>query len=255
MNRVFRNIRQKLLVENRVTRYLLYALGEIVLVVIGILIALQVNNWNENRKNKITEQSYVKSLINDLEKDTSDLRIAIKLNKNKILGLDSLLTLKNKDLQLQVNNDQLYLLFGKYLSIPFSFTNNNTALAQITNSDALTFFRKQVADSITSFQQNFIGIEGQTEAYEKIHFDLSYKAFAYLDFATILDSTYIYQGKWTGKHFPPVLKNQQLRMEFFNYTAATRGITNYYLYQHLQPQLERTRKFITYLEKTYHILK
>ncbi len=253
MIKPFRNIRRKLIVKKRLTSYLLYAIGEIILVVIGILIALQVNNWNENRKNTITEKSYVKNLINDLKKDTSDLRIVIKFNNNKILGLDSLLTLKTKNLQLQDNNDQLYLLFGKYLSIPYSFTNNNTALAQITNSDALTFFRKQVADSITSFQQNFIEIEGQTEAYEKIHFDLSYKAFAFLDFATILDTTYLYEGKWTGKHFPHVLKNQQLKMEFFNYTAATRGITNYYIYQNLQPQLERTRKVITYLQKTYHI--
>lgn len=47
----FRKIRQKLLSQNRVTQYLAYAIGEIILVVIGILIALQVNNWNENRKN------------------------------------------------------------------------------------------------------------------------------------------------------------------------------------------------------------
>ncbi|WP_073571144.1 DUF6090 family protein [Algoriphagus zhangzhouensis] len=47
----FRKIHQKLLSQNRVTQYLAYAIGEIILVVIGILIALQVNNWNENRKN------------------------------------------------------------------------------------------------------------------------------------------------------------------------------------------------------------
>ena len=253
MAKIFRNLRLNSISGNRFRHYVLYAIGEIVLVVIGILIALQVNNWNENRKNLITEKSYVKSLINDLQKDTSDLRIAIKFNKSKISGLDSLLTLKTKNLQLQDNNDQLYLLFGKYFSRPYSFTNNNTTLAQITNSDALSFFRKQVADSIASFQQNLIGIKGQTEAYEKIHFDVSYKAFAYLDFTTILDTTYNYQAKWTGKHFPPVLKNEQLRREFFNYVAATRGITNYYINQFLQPQLERTEKFIAYLKKSYHI--
>lgn len=48
----FRKIRQKLLSQNRVTRYLIYALGEIILVVIGILIALSINNWNENRKSE-----------------------------------------------------------------------------------------------------------------------------------------------------------------------------------------------------------
>ncbi len=52
MTSFFRQIRQKLLSQNRVTRYIAYALGEIFLVTIGILIALQVNTWNENRNNK-----------------------------------------------------------------------------------------------------------------------------------------------------------------------------------------------------------
>ena len=50
MIKFFRKIRQKLLSENNFGKYLLYALGEILLVVIGILIALQVNNWNESKK-------------------------------------------------------------------------------------------------------------------------------------------------------------------------------------------------------------
>ena len=74
MIKFFRKIRQKLLVENRFNKYLIYAIGEIILVVIGILIALQINNWNENRKsenraNEITEKLKVEisEIINYLE--------------------------------------------------------------------------------------------------------------------------------------------------------------------------------------------
>ena len=49
MIQFFRKIRQQLLQEHRISKYLLYAIGEIILVVIGILIALQINNWNEDR--------------------------------------------------------------------------------------------------------------------------------------------------------------------------------------------------------------
>ena len=59
----FRKIRQRLLAENRFSRYLLYSIGEIVLVMIGILMALQVNNWNEERKQNKSEISILKSLI------------------------------------------------------------------------------------------------------------------------------------------------------------------------------------------------
>jgi len=62
MIKFFRNIRQKLVNEGKTTNYLKYAIGEIVLVVIGILIALQINNWNEQRKDRIKENIVVKSL-------------------------------------------------------------------------------------------------------------------------------------------------------------------------------------------------
>ena len=50
MIKFFRKIRQKLLTENKFSKYLLYAFGEIILVIIGILIALSINNWNEEKK-------------------------------------------------------------------------------------------------------------------------------------------------------------------------------------------------------------
>ena len=57
MLKIFRKIRQNMLKNNKVTAYLLYAIGEIVLVMIGILLALQVNNWNEKRKQKTEKTS------------------------------------------------------------------------------------------------------------------------------------------------------------------------------------------------------
>ncbi len=55
MIKFFRKIRQRLLAENKFNKYLIYAIGEIILVVIGILIALQINNWNERNKTKAKE--------------------------------------------------------------------------------------------------------------------------------------------------------------------------------------------------------
>jgi sensor domain CHASE-containing protein len=66
MIKVFRKIRQNMIKENRTSKYLLYAIGEIILVVIGILIALSINNWNEQRKERQIEQSILKEIRNNL---------------------------------------------------------------------------------------------------------------------------------------------------------------------------------------------
>ena len=59
MIKFFRKIRQNLINQNKTSKYFKYAIGEIVLVVIGILIALQINNWNEKRNNKAKLESYI----------------------------------------------------------------------------------------------------------------------------------------------------------------------------------------------------
>lgn len=78
MFKFFRNIRHALISGNPLTRYLLYALGEIILVVIGILIALQINNWNEFRKDRKREKMYLGSLESDLQESQAELQRVIE---------------------------------------------------------------------------------------------------------------------------------------------------------------------------------
>ncbi len=104
----FRKIRKKMADENKPIKYLRYAIGEIVLVVIGILIALQINNWNESQETNRLKSVYLNRLINDIKKDTANInfvRSEIELNQkvikqliakvnsgSSIKALDSLLT-------------------------------------------------------------------------------------------------------------------------------------------------------------------
>ena len=68
----FRKTRINLLSEQKMKKYWLYAIGEVLLVMIGILLALQVNNWNENRKNRITENHLKSALYLDFSESKKD---------------------------------------------------------------------------------------------------------------------------------------------------------------------------------------
>ncbi|WP_179345515.1 DUF6090 family protein [Winogradskyella ursingii] len=74
MIKFFRHIRQRLVKENRTSKYLLYAIGEIILVVIGILIALQINNWSDERKTQNLEEKILKELHVNLSMDLKELQ-------------------------------------------------------------------------------------------------------------------------------------------------------------------------------------
>lgn len=84
MIKFFRNIRQKAIAENRLGKYATYAVGEIVLVVIGILIALSINNWNENSKTDTLEYEALQNLKADFEFNKIHLQKIIEKNKENI---------------------------------------------------------------------------------------------------------------------------------------------------------------------------
>ena len=75
MLKFFRHIRQKLLSENRFSKYLLYAIGEIFLVVIGILLALQFNEWQDNKKRQVVEKNILQGLLTEFENAEFELKI------------------------------------------------------------------------------------------------------------------------------------------------------------------------------------
>ena len=91
MIQFFRKIRQKLLSQSKFSKYLLYALGEIVLVVIGILLALQINTWSTNKNDRAKEQLYLTGYLADLEKNLDELDRVIAKSNRTLNATDSLL--------------------------------------------------------------------------------------------------------------------------------------------------------------------
>ncbi|HQU41093.1 MAG: hypothetical protein H6548_11620 [Chitinophagales bacterium] len=91
MLRLFRRIRTRSLAENKFTKYLLYAVGEIILVVIGILIALSINNRNDFRKDRLAEKLLLENLVKDLERDQQELNMITEVNMGYLAIIDTVL--------------------------------------------------------------------------------------------------------------------------------------------------------------------
>ena len=138
MIQFFRKIRQRLLTENKFTKYLLYAIGEIVLVVIGILIALQINNANEAKKERGKEISYLKNVKADLQKEIENNERFKAYHFEKAETCSTLLTSKAPETieDVQVYTDRYELVF-----IWFAFVPNNNTFKELLSSGNLNLIK------------------------------------------------------------------------------------------------------------------
>jgi len=140
MIKFFRKIRQRLLTENKFSKYLLYAIGEIALVMIGILLALQVNNWNENRKKEIFEIQYLGSLIEDLEIDTLYYTHRSERSQNVIDKNRQIIRLMY---QIQETVEDVEELYANIKWDSEELTIQNATYIELTNSGNLNIFKNQ----------------------------------------------------------------------------------------------------------------
>ncbi len=112
MIKFFRHIRRSLINQNNMGKYFKYAIGEILLVVIGILIALQINNWNEKRKNQNYEREILLLINQNLKNDSIALSAELYNSKESNKLTDKLL----KQVSLRNYNDSLNNWLGKIIS-------------------------------------------------------------------------------------------------------------------------------------------
>ena len=171
MIKFFRKIRQKLLVENRFNKYLLYATGEIILVVIGILIALQINNWNEIRKTRQSEIKYLNNIKLDLKKDLVTLKKQIKIRENKLNVTESLISHidgTNVILDLDSLSRNIFITLNEE-----RFTPNNSTYLELANSGNLSLIE---SDSI---KRLLLELE---ELYKSNKFGNEHEAFEYKEY-------------------------------------------------------------------------
>ena len=155
MIKFFRKIRQNLLMENKTGKYFKYAIGEIVLVVIGILIALQINNWNEQRKIRNAETDILQNLEYELK---SNLEALVNINKqHKSEFEDGIIILKlfGTDIS-NVPESKLDSLMSNALS-GYSFEAKDGYIKSLIASNKIDYLQNaELKSYITSFESMVI---------------------------------------------------------------------------------------------------
>ena len=141
MIKFFRKIRQDLLRDNKIGDYLKYAVGEIVLVVIGILIALSINNWNESRKNDLKQALLVKNIIEDLRLDFIHINKSLEQVSNQMNLIDDLIS-KIFDEKKKINYDSIGLIRFSSDFRPISQRNHSESVSTLEDD----FVRELIQD-------------------------------------------------------------------------------------------------------------
>lgn len=171
MIKVFRKIRQSLLMENKTSKYLKYAAGEIILVVIGILIALQINNWNEYRKENIKEYKIMVNLKEELNQNLKNLDINIKKIDSSLMAMKTILNLFNKTEKLKYSSYQFDSLLNGSILNP-NFYPSSIILNDLKNSGKIAnlnseVFRKSLYEWNASQDRISSSIDLSLKAYDQ----------------------------------------------------------------------------------------
>lgn len=147
MIKFFRKIRQNLLSEGKTANYLKYAFGEIILVVIGILIALQINNWNENKSNIKQAEEHLETIKLNLQDNIIQADNLLSETQTTIDYANDFLeqfkTLKQVD-----NNVQMYLI---YMMFERNIEINESGFNALVNSNGMSFIDKELQTKILNY--------------------------------------------------------------------------------------------------------
>ena len=166
MIRLFRIIRFDHLIKNKDFRYPKYAIGEIILIMVGILLALQVNNWNEIRKNKIREIGHLRGIKQDILLDLNDVNWNLEFHKQTVKAQKELLSY----LMGEVNAANEMIAFENALGTPISLSLHESSYTNLKNDNFNLIsnkeLKKQISNYYDIFSRGILGLENDMVEYQ-----------------------------------------------------------------------------------------
>lgn len=208
MIKFFRRIRQGLLAEGKTGKYFKYAIGEIILVVIGILIALGINNWNENRKTEIKLHQFLISLKSDLRSDLNEIEIVMddQINRSNLMS-EAIELSNNPSVEEIVSKDSTeYYVLGRNFTFFPTVGSYNTAVSaglidNLSDEKLKRSILKLYEHLYTRLDHNGVVLDERTSQLDweaRQYIDYSQKSFAF-EKRALLDKDFTSQLSYVYK--------------------------------------------------------
>ncbi len=203
MIKFFRHIRQRLVNENRFSKYLLYAIGEIILVVIGILIALQINNWNEARKDRNRELNYLRNVHADLSREVENNSsfATYRFNKANVCSI-----LLNGDAPATIEDVEEYTNRYEQVFVWNTFVPNNNTFKELLSSGNLSLITNDsIKNALLELDKRYAEIATGEE-----HMRREFEAYLYDTHVENVEALAFFDLKKPEYGFPARLKTEDI---------------------------------------------
>ena len=240
MIRLFKKIRHQLLQEDRYSIYILYATGEVVLVMVGILLALQIDNWNSNRNQDRLEQDYYLKLLEDVNQDRMQIEKHLNENEDRIGHSNKLIHLLQ-----QANPDRNEItqhLLGSISKTTYTFKPSLAAFQDLISSGNLNILKDNYIK--TMMIDYYSVLEGYTDVIDvnsdqtvEIYFDKrkDFSELGWQNFEFVkkeIDSNLVNLSALNTEPFPSVELRKQLTSDavFYLTTSARKKM----IYQEME---------------------
>ena len=246
MMRFFRNVRQMSLKKGKFIDYFIYASGEIILVVIGILIALQFNTYHQRHIDKKLEQYYLAQIRDNLVADSLLLYEELAEIERRLPVIENLLTELNKE----NNKSSFNEAFREYINsilVPLSFVSNRATYSEMESNGQLIVIRdKEIRNEIVTL---YINIEKMENTYR-----VNYEFMQPIDAELIYGKGIAKYQKYQNTLFSPYLSEDEL-YDLKNIKAvlesniANWNCTILYMQPVIASQLDEVRSMIVKIDQ------
>jgi len=251
MIRLFRKIRQQLLSEDKYPIYLVYAAGEILLVVIGILLALQIDNWNDQRKERIRELNYLHAIKNDLELNRKEVESFIQQKQTAIESANIVIKYFEND---TIYNPSYFNLHNLNVSISTRFEEKNNTFKELENSGQLALIsNKEIKNLLLDMDLIYRRIEFWTDHLYNDLRELNYAIqFHKVDLdPTIKNLTYQLSSGQLGENVEPAIEQYRILLSDLGYknSFVLSNYNNQMIIQGLEEILEESNRLIALIDE------